>query len=125
MRVNVFIPDELARTVRAELPGLNVSKLVQAAMAAAIGCTHDKLACELCGRLVDRSDVAHGVLDAFYRDALDHLEQLISRCGTAEGAARILKDLATSRGVGAFRPLPRPTRAERQLALEFRWAASQ
>lgn len=51
----------------------------------------------------------------FYSDALWQLAKLVNRGGTAEGAGRVLKDLAEGHGVKAASsiPLPRPSRSRR------------
>ena len=123
MRVNVFLPDDLAAAVRENLPGLNVSKTLQGALAALLGCQHGELACAACGTVIDRAEVVAGELDAFYDELLRRLEPLVWKVGTAEGAARILRDVALLRGIGVAvrRPLPRPNRADRQLALDIRF----
>jgi hypothetical protein len=126
VRVNVFVPDELFAAIREHLPGLNVSRTLQDALAALLGCEHGCLACAACGTTIDRADVVAQELDAFYGDVLNRLEPLVWKVGTAEGAARILRDVALRYGVTAagWRPLPRPTRAERQLALDIAFEAA-
>lgn len=126
MRVNVYLPDELVAAVREHLPGLNVSKALQTALAGLLGCDHDGLTCAACGEAIDRADVASAVLDAFYDDLLHRLEPLVWKVGTAEGAARIMRDVALRHGIGVagVRPLPRPNRADRQLALDIAFEAA-
>jgi hypothetical protein len=124
MRVNVYIPDELAERVRAELPDLNLSKLVQSALSSARGCIHERVTCELCGALIGKAELSAQILEDFYREAMNRLEDLVRKCGTAEGAARILRDVALGHDVGRFRPLPRPTREQRQMALDLKWRSS-
>lgn len=125
-RVNVWVPDELHATLRDELPELNVSKLLQDAIRSTLGCRHEQLACRRCAAPVDRYALLDEALGEFYRDLLWSLEPLVSRVGTAEGAARIAKDVALRfRISGADHiPLPRPSKANRQRAkdLEFEYA---
>ncbi len=126
MRVNVYVPDELVAAVRERLPGLNVSKALQTTLAGLLGCEHGDLACAVCGEAIDRSTVAGEALGAFYDDLLQRLEPLVWKVGTAEGAARIMRDVALRHGIGiaGFRPLPRPNRADRQLALDIAFEAA-
>lgn len=118
MRVNVWIPDELAGSVRARLPDLNVSAVLQDALRERLGCHHDRAVCAACALPVDVHAAGTVRLERFYCDVLDALVDLVAHGGTAEGAARVVKDVATRHQlpVAAKRPLPRPTRAERLAA---------
>jgi hypothetical protein len=118
VRVNVYLPDVLAATVAERLPDLNVSAVLQRALAALLECRHDALSCAECATPVDRRELIDVELGRFYSDLMWELQTLVARCGTAEGAARIAKDLG-----GRYRvtlasriPLPRPTHAERVAA---------
>lgn len=125
-RLNVYIPDELADTVRVKLPALNVSKLLQQALAAMLGCHHDALCCAACSTPVDRLELVDDALGRFYTDALFEISQLIdAHGGTAEGAARVVKSVAVTYGITRTwsAPLPRPTRATRRAHLEHKLAA--
>jgi hypothetical protein len=126
VRVNVFLPDDLAAAVRENLPGLNVSKTLQGALAALLGCKHGELACAACGTTIDRAEVVGPELDAFYDELLRRLEPLVWKVGTAEGAARTMRDVALRHGVAVagHRPLPRANRADRQLALDIAFEAA-
>lgn len=107
-RLNVSVPDELVALVKEQLPGLNVSAVLQ----------EGPLECVTCRARLDRYALVIEALGKFYSDALWELDPLIRREGTAEGAARILKQLAANRGVPEADklPLPRPNRANRQAA---------
>lgn len=116
-RLNVYLPDELAETMRATLPGLNVSAVFRAAIEAVLDCPHEEWACADCGSHVDRDAVVRTEVERFYREAMERVEPLVFAVGTAEGAAGALQDVARSWGVKTG-PRPRPTRAERERA---RW----
>lgn len=115
MRLNVFIPDALHATFKKRFPRVNVSAICQAALAALLECRHDQLACAACATSIDRHELADRALSSFYSDVLDRLHPLVTRGGTAEGAARVLRDVAGRHAItAALRiPLPRPTRGER------------
>jgi hypothetical protein len=121
VRLNVYLPDELTDALRAELPDLNVSRALQEALRSLLTCAHGDLCCQRCSKPLYRQDVAEEALSAFYVDVWDRLDLLVRKVGTAEGAARILRDVAVRHGVATagWRPLPRPTRGERQLALDL------
>lgn len=116
-RINVWIPDELHRSIKIKLPGLNVSAVVQGALAAQLDCTHEHLACSSCSTPVNHRDLIDEHLGRFYADALWDIGNLARAGGTAEGAARVLKDRASRMPyriqMASRLPLPRPTRAQR------------
>lgn len=117
-RINVTVPDELLRQLRAAHPALNVSQVLQDALRALAACPHEQLVCEACQAVVDRRSVGARLLDALYVDLIDALEHLLFSGGTVEGAARVTKNVAERHQVAAAfrRPLPRFTRAEREAA---------
>lgn len=117
-RRNVYLPDDLAAQLATELPDLNLSATVRDHLAALLDCDHRQLACADCASRIDRHQVIAGPMSQFYRQLLDEIELLVYRAGTAEGAARIVRRVAEAHQVtGArARPLPRPTRTERQRA---------
>ena len=116
MRLNVYVPDELGERVREQLPDVNVSALLQQALRGLIECDHERLACADCGEVVDYSAAAGEALEMFWRELLYAWQPLVDRGGTAEGAARVGKEVAKALGVpGADRcPIPRPPRHARQ-----------
>lgn len=116
-RINVTLPDEMIAWVRAELPGLNVSGVLRDALVALAGCEHRELVCACCGSTSSRRSIELTVLGRFYQEAVWALETPIRRCSTAEGAARVLCETARSWEVPTVdhTPLPRPTRANREL----------
>jgi hypothetical protein len=117
-RVNVWLPAELAEVLRAELPDLNLSQLVQDAIRGVLGCRHDELACARCAEPVDRGALVDAAMSAFYSDVMWDLIPLVDRVGTAEGAARVVKEVARRHQVSRAEstPLPRPSRANRHAA---------
>lgn len=126
-RVNVWLPEELHQLLKSSLPHVNVSQLLQDAIRGVLGCRHEQLACAACAEPVDRWAMLDEHLGRFYADLLAALEALVARCGTAEGAARVLRDVAVRwRVSGAEQtPLPRATRAEREAARARDLTASQ
>lgn len=120
-RVNVWIPDQLHAAVKRELPRLNMSAVVQGALALKLDCGHHELACADCDASIDRSRLRDEQLGAFFVDAMRAVGQLVTRdVGTAEGAARVLKDIGTRHQITAAKgyPLPRPSRARRKERLD-------
>ena len=115
MRVNVHVPDDLARRVKERLPDLNVSALVQQALRGMLECSHERVCCADCGDVVDPSGDA---LARFWKELLWSWEPLVDRQGTAEGAARVGKEVAVRLGVpdAERTPLPRPPRSKRMVA---------
>lgn len=117
-RVNVTLPDELIELVRTELPGLNVSNVLQSALAVLTECPHDGLSCSCCGARVDRAALIDVALSRFYQEVMWQLQDPVGRCATAEGAARVVQDIARSWAVTVVdrTPLPRPTKSQRARA---------
>ena len=93
-RINVTLPDELARLVRETMPGLNVSGVLQAALAELTQCPHERLTCSCCGALTKRREVVAIALGSFYRDLIWSLQTPVSQCATAEGATRVVQNTA-------------------------------
>ena len=116
MRLNVTVPDRLIERVRTDLPDVNVSGVLQAALRSLLECDHERLSCATCETTVSRADLATTALDQLYRDLLWALEPLVDRGGTAEGAARVAKSVGLEHGIPAAErvPLPRPNRAMRE-----------
>lgn len=114
-RLNVWVPDDLHRSIRTRLPGLNVSAVVQGALAAQLDCPHDHLTCASCSTPVDHRQLIDDASGRFYVRALEAIGNLARAGGTAEGAARVLKDQGERHQITAATrmPLPRPTRAQR------------
>ncbi|HMG43923.1 MAG TPA: hypothetical protein VK611_21500 [Acidimicrobiales bacterium] len=130
-RVNVYLPDTVLETLdalRRERPTFNLSKLLQQAIEEAENCRHDQLACARCGCQVDHQYLlSHGITH-FYNDAHLAVGELVLRGGgTAEGAQRVLQDVAKLwHGHGlvhwdaAHAPLNRPSRSVREAIWERR-----
>lgn len=117
-RMNVTLPDELAELVRREMPGLNVSAVLQRALSDLVECRHDELVCACCGARVQQRELVDVKLGAFYSEVVWQLQSPVTRCETAEGAARVLQSVARSWEVPTVdsTPLPRPTRSQRARA---------
>ena len=117
-RMNVTLPDELAELVRRELPGLNVSGVLQRALAELVDCEHAELSCACCGARVQQRALVDARLSLFYAEIVWQLHAPIARCETAEGAARVVQSIARSWEVPSVdrTPLPRPTRSQRARA---------
>lgn len=120
-RMTITLPDLLAARV-AEMPGLNVSGVLQKALWALIDCPHQDLVCQRCSQPVDSNQRQTEALRRFYGEVMDRLEQLVAQGATAEGAARAVRQLGETHRCADRRPLPRPTRAEREINRERRWA---
>lgn len=117
-RVNVYLPAELQQVLRDKLPDVNLSQLLQEAIRGVLGCEHHELVCGTCAQPVDRWALVDERLGRFYGDLMWALEALVRRCGTAEGAARVLRDVGQRWQIGKADtiPLPRPSRSEREAA---------
>jgi hypothetical protein len=117
-RINVWIPDALDASLRRRRPDLNRSAIVQGALAAQLECDHDALTCSSCATPVDHLELIDAAQSRLYLDQVWELHTLVSRGGTAEGACRLLKEVASRHQVTAAlrTPLPRATRAERAAA---------
>lgn len=124
-RMTVTMTDDLLRRVRAELPGLNVSGALQELLRAKLACDHVDLACRACGAALAAHALVLAGLARFYGDCLDALEEPVAHGATAEGAARVIKMVADRHHLEAKRPLPRPTRAERQAVRDQVFLAEQ
>jgi hypothetical protein len=119
-RVNVWIPDELHHTIKSRVPRLNLSAIVQGALAATLECDHDELACATCSAGVERSGIADEAMGRLYDLALGKLERLMNDGGTVEGAIRLLAEAGRGLNVtAAQRAVPRLSKARRD-ALELR-----
>lgn len=115
-RMNVYLPDELDATVRAKLPDLNVSALLQRGLQAALECRHARMVCAECAMPVDQRQAIDDALCAFFIDLHWRLVELVDRGGTAEGAGRIAHDIATRHRLSCAPNFaaPRPSRAARR-----------
>jgi hypothetical protein len=108
----VWIPDELAATLRAELPKLNVSRVLRGALEGLLVCRHDgPLACSACAASIEPGALRLEARRSMYEDIYQRLVDLIPGGGSAEGAARVVNGVAARYGVDVW-PEPRRTRAE-------------
>lgn len=115
--VSVWIPNELAATVKAQLPRVNVSRTLQEALQRLLGCEHHELVCGACSTAIPRVDVVAPPLAAFYADVMGVISVLSRRPGmTVEGVARAIREIGRNHGVAAadVTPLPALTDAERR-----------
>jgi post-segregation antitoxin (ccd killing protein) len=115
-RVTLSVPDELLDLVRQSLPHLNISGALQEALRGRLSCSHKRLACAECAAPLEARELVDEALSRFYGDALWNLDELVRTGGTAEGSARVLKNVAERHGVtrAINTPLPRATRANRE-----------
>lgn len=127
MRAHVWLPDKLAAEVAERVPNVNLSKVLQEALRRVLECQHVELVCQACAEPIDRWALRGEWLDRFYGDVLWALEPLVQRCGTAEGAARVIKDVAGRHQIKAAEqlPLPRPSRAQREASSRSRHPAGR
>lgn len=116
MRINAYVPDELAKRVKEELPDLNVSAVLQQALRERLACEHERYVCADCGEDVDAEDVAREAMGLLWAELLWAWQPLVDRGGTAEGAARVGKEVAVRMGAARAetRSLPRPPREKRR-----------
>lgn len=121
-RINVWLPADLHQTLQTQLGHVNVSQLLQTAIRDVLGCRHDDLACARCAAPIDRHELVDAALSDFYQAAMWRLGDLVGECGTAEGAARVLKDVGQRWQISAADrvPVPRPTRRQRQVAIDLK-----
>ena len=127
-RVNVWLPEAIYDTLRRELPDINVSRLLQMAIEGTLRCGHDQLECSRCGSRVDHQYLLSLGITRFYNDIHLAIGDLATRGGgTAEGAQRVLQDVAKLwHGQGlvhwdaAHAPLNRPSRSVREAIWERR-----
>jgi hypothetical protein len=123
-RLSVYVPDELARLVREQLPRLNVSATLQAALSRHLACGHETLVCSGCSAIVDRQTVERAGERSLWLALVEVVEPLVWRCATAEGAAAAMWRVANARALPAG-VLPRPNRAEREAAKLEAWEAER
>lgn len=119
MRVNVYVPDELASTVRRVHPGLNLSAALQRELQRLADCRHDRLVCASCADHIDHRVLIDVALGQFYSDVLWEVGALVvDQRGTPEGALRIVKSIGERYRItlASKLPLPRPSRAARAAA---------
>ena len=119
-RVTVYLPGELDAQVRENLPGVNISAVLQEALRQMLDCEHEHLRCADCGEAVDSSAAVGNALSKFWGELLWTWQPLVDRGGTAEGAARVGKEVAVRLGVprAETQPLPRPTRRAREASTD-------
>lgn len=117
-RINVTLPDEMIEIVRRQMPGLNVSGVLQSALSSLVECDHRQLGCACCGARVERLALVDVALSRFYEEVMWQLRDPVGRCATAEGAARVVQEIAKSWEVTVVdrTPLPRPTKSQRARA---------
>lgn len=116
MRVNVSVPDALMEQVRSDMPDLNVSAVLQKALRDLVECDHERMACADCGEDVDVVDIARESMGLLWAELVHAWQPLVDRGGTAEGAARVGKEVAVRMGAAGAerRALPRPPRHHRE-----------
>jgi hypothetical protein len=119
-RISVYLPDELVELVREQLPGVNVSRLVQETLAGRLACGHERVTCVRCTAAFDRSELDAVAVRAFWLEVSAAVEPIVWAVGTAEGAAAAAWGVARAQGLPVGTN-PRPTRAEREAATERRW----
>lgn len=126
-RINIWIPDELHATAKRELPGLNLSALVQRALVAKLDCTHQAMVCRDCSSTIDRHELRDEWLGVLFVDIMRELNRLAVNIGTAEGAARVVLELGRQRQITAAKgyPLERPSRSRRKAKADNDWVTRQ
>lgn len=121
-RVSLTLPDELLELIRSQSPRVNLSGLLQDGIRSRLKCDHRLFACARCSAEFARRELVDEELGRFYGDVLWELGELARRAGTAEGAARLVRDIAERHDVtqAYFTSLPRPSRAARDAARRAR-----
>jgi hypothetical protein len=121
-RVSLTLPDELLELIRSQSPRVNLSGLLQDGIRSRLKCDHRLFACARCSAEFGRRELVDEELGRFYGDVLWELGELARRAGTAEGAARLVRDIAERHDVtqAYFTSLPRPSRAARDAARRAR-----
>jgi hypothetical protein len=121
-RVSLTLPDELLELIRSQSPRVNLSGLLQDGIRSRLKCDHRLFACARCSAEFGRRELVDEELGRFYGDVLWELGELARRAGTAEGAARLVRDIAERHDVtqADFTALPRPSRAARDAARRAR-----
>jgi hypothetical protein len=121
-RVSLTLPDELLVLIRTQSPRVNLSGVLQEGLRARLKCDHREVTCVRCAAPFGRRELVDEELGRFYGDAMWELGELARRAGTAEGAARILHEIAERHSItkATFTSLPRPSRAAREAARQAR-----
>lgn len=104
--------------VRSDMPDLNVSAVLQQALRNLLECEHERMVCADCGDPVDVVDIARESMGLLWAELVHEWQPLVDRGGTAEGAARVGKEVAVRMGAAGAerRALPRPPRARHNVA---------
>lgn len=125
MRRNVWIPDELDEAMRARYPNVNLSELVQSAVAKLIECDHHDVGCIVCGTRLRIDDLGREAASSLWRDAWGRLAVQLAQGATLTGFGRVLRQVGMDHGV--LRALeaiePRPSRAAHRDAQGMRGVA--
>lgn len=125
LRLNVYVPDALVERVRADLPGINISATLQAALSGLLECDHAVLSCDDCTAALPRAELEGAGVRRFFDELAQAVEQVVWSGGTSAGAAKALWDVGRAwRIPSASSPYPRPTRAEREATQEAAWQRS-
>lgn len=113
--MNLSVPSELLEEVRRQIPDLNLSAVLQEALREHLECTHERLGCARCGVPVSRDGIIDRALTYFYGDVQAALGPLVRQGGTAEGAARKVREVAVEWQLrfAIETPAPSLTKAER------------
>lgn len=116
MRLSVWIPDELAATIKEHMADVNVSKVLQDGLRGLLKCSHSKVVCAECSVEIDQAEITDSALSNFYRQLMWELFDLVHAGGTCEGAAKVAKGVAEAHHVSAAAKvsLPRPPRGVRE-----------
>lgn len=115
--MSLTLPAELARAVREKFPRINYSKVLRDGLQAMLGCRHERLACVHCGNVETRWGLVGAELRQFLGDVLwSDLVGLVDAGGTAEGAARLIRERAIRLGLPGAEalPVPKATRRTRE-----------
>jgi hypothetical protein len=124
--MSVWIPTELAETVREQLPEVNVSGTLQKALRGLLGCEHKTVVCADCAEPVQVAGLIDLALSAYFSQLMMELEDLMVADGTVEGACQVAKKVGIAHGISKAQnqPLRRPA-GKRRLPTRREWREIQ
>jgi hypothetical protein len=118
----VWVSEELD-ALAATLPDVNWSAALAAGIRALAGCEHHELECSSCGAPTTRAELVGPPLEELYRSIMFELGLKVAQAGY-EGAARIVRRVATDHGVPGLAgvAVPRATAANHRARLDAKVA---
>jgi hypothetical protein len=126
-RVNLTVPEELLVQFRQQAPGACLSQILRESLVQRLDCDHGYLQCEGCSKTFSFQQMAGAGAAKFLGELLWKFTELVDRGGSAEGAARVAKDLGVRMQIPGAEgmSLPRPSRSARTANSRAREAAGR